>query len=106
MATISLSIYSLSFKSLVTVSWLADCLSIAYTPQSGSIWGPQAQAKVQALKFYKNYLEKKFPNPSTEVLTSKIIELPTENPPSIEVDPLTVTIPTRWADDNDYVVSL
>ena len=61
---------------------------------------------MQALKFYKRYLEKKFPNPSTEVLTSKIIELPTENPPSIEVDPLTVIIPKIWADNNDYIVSL
>ena len=95
MATISSSIHSLSSKSSVTISWLADCLSIAYTPQSGSIWGPQAQAKVQALKFYKKYLEKKFPNLSTEVLTSKIIELPTENLFSIEVDPLAVTIPKR-----------
>ena len=95
MATISSSIHSLSSKSSVTISWLADCLSTAYTPQSGSIWGPQAQAKVQALKFYKKYLEKKFPNLSTEVLTSKIIELPTENLFSIEVDPLAVTIPKR-----------
>ena len=35
-----------------------------------------------------------------------MIELPTENPPSMEVDPLTVTIPKRQADYNDYVVSL
>jgi len=61
---------------------------------------------VQVPKFYKKHLEKKFPNPSTEAFTSKIIKLPTENPPSIEVDPLTVTIPKRWADYNDYVVSL
>ena len=39
-------------------------------------------------------------------LIFKIIELPTENSPPMEVDPLTVTIPKRWADDNDYVVSL
>jgi len=51
-------------------------------------------------------LEKKFSNPSTEVSTSKIIKLPTKNSSPIEVDPLTVTILKRWADDDDYAVSL
>ena len=36
-ATISLLILSLSFKPLVVVSWLADCLSVVYTPQSNPI---------------------------------------------------------------------
>ena len=53
------------------------------------------QAKVQALRFYKKCLKKKFPNLSTEVSTSKIIELPTENSPPIEVDLLTAAIPKR-----------
>jgi len=61
---------------------------------------------VQALKFYKNYLEKKFFNPSTKASISKIIELPIENPSLMEVDPLIVTIPKRWADNDNYVVSL
>jgi len=61
-----------------------------YNPQSDHIREPQVQAKVQALKFYKKHLEKKFSNLSTEASTSK---LPTENPPPIEVDILTVTIP-------------
>ena len=42
----------------------------------------------------------------TITLIFKIIELPTENSPPMEVNPLTVTIPKRWADDDDYVVSL
>ena len=48
-------------------------------------------------------MEKKFPNPSAKVSISKIIELPTENPPLMEVDILIVTIPKRWA---DYTVFL
>jgi len=40
-------------------------------------------------------LEKKFPDLFTEVSTSKIIELPTENPSSIEADPLAATTPKR-----------
>ena len=77
MATISLSIYPLSSKPLVIVSQLTHCLSIVYTPQSGPIWKPQTQAKVQTLRFYKKCLEKKFSNPSTKASTSKIIKLPT-----------------------------
>jgi len=77
-----------------------------HTPQSGPIQGLQVQAKVQALRFYKKYLEKKFPNLSTKASISKIIELPTENPPPIEIDPLTAIIPKRWTDDDDYAVSL
>ena len=61
---------------------------------------------MQALKFYKKYLEKKFFNQSTKASISKIIELPTENPSLIEVNPLIVTIPKRWANDDNYVVSL
>ena len=51
-------------------------------------------------------MEKKFSNPFTEASTFKIIELSTENPSFIEVDPLTATIPKSQADDDDYVVSL
>ena len=95
MATISLSIHFFSPKPSIIVPWLADHLSIAYIPQSGPIQGPQVQAKVWALKFYKKCLKKKFSNPSTEASTSKIIELPTENPSPMKVDLLTVTILKR-----------
>jgi len=106
MATISSSIHSLPPKPPVIVPQLADCLSAAHTSQSGSIQGPQAQAKVQALRFYKKHLEKKFSNPSTETSTFKIIELPAENLSLMEIDPLTATIPKMWADNDDYMVSL
>ena len=102
-ATISSSIHSLLPKSSVIVLWLADHLSIAHTPQSSSIRGPQVQAKVQVLKFYRKHLEKKFPNLFAEISISKIIELSTENPSLIEVNLLTVTIPKRWT---DYIVFL
>jgi len=61
---------------------------------------------VQALKFYKKCLEKKFSKLSTEALTSKIIELPTEGSSSMEVDTLTAIISKMYTDDHDYVVSL
>jgi len=51
-------------------------------------------------------LKKKLSNLSTEASTSKIIELPAENLPSIEVDPLTATISKRWADDDNHAVFL
>jgi len=63
------------------------------------------QAKVQALKFYKRYLEKKFPDLSTEASTSKIIKLSTKNLSPTEVDLLVATTPKRWA-DNDNIISL
>jgi len=95
MATIPLSIYTHTLKPLVIVPQLANCLSAVYTSQSGSILGPQVQVKLQALKFYKKHLEKKFPSLFTKALTSKIIELPTENPPPMKVDLLIVTISKR-----------
>ena len=61
---------------------------------------------MQTLKFYKKYLEKKFSNLSTEALTFKIIELPTESSSPMEVDTLTAIISKMYADDHDYVVSL
>ena len=51
-------------------------------------------------------MEKKLPNPSTKVSTSKIIELSTENSPPMEVNLLTATIPKRWTDNDDYAASL
>ena len=58
------------------------------------------------LKFYKKYLEKMFSDLSVATLTSRIIELLTNNPPLIEVDPPIVTTFKKWADDNYYTVSL
>jgi len=106
MATIPLSIHSLLLKPSVIVPQLSDYLSAAHTPQSGLIQGPQAQAKVQALRFYKKHLEKKFSNLPTKISTSKIIELPTENLSPIKVNLLTATILKNWVDDDDYAVSL
>jgi len=55
---------------------------------------------------YKHWnLKKKFSNPFTEASISKIIELPTENPSPMKVDPLTVTITKMWVDDDNYAVS-
>jgi len=51
-------------------------------------------------------LEKKFPDPFIEASTFKIIELPVENPFSMEVDLLVATTPRKWADDDDYIVFL
>ena len=59
-----------------------------------------------ALKFLKKCLEKKFSNPSTKVSTFKIIELPAENPSPIEINLLIAIIPKRWANNDNYVVSL
>ena len=64
------------------------------------------QAKVQALRFYKKCLKKKFSNLSIETSTSKIIELPAEDSPPMKVDPLAATISKRQVDDNNYIVSL
>ena len=95
MAIISSSIHLLPFKSSVIVSQLANCLSVIHTSQSSPIQGPQAQSKVQSLRFYRKCLEKKFPNLSTKASTSKIIELFAENPPLMKFDLLTATIPKR-----------
>ena len=46
MVIIPLLIHSLPPKLSVIVSWLADHLSAAHASQSGSIQGPQVQAKV------------------------------------------------------------
>ena len=51
-------------------------------------------------------MEKKFSDLSTKVSTFRIIELPTENPSSIEIDLLIATTSKRWIDDDDDVVSL
>jgi len=45
-------------------------------------------------------------NLSTKISTFKIIELSIENPPPIEVDLLTVIIPKRQTDDDNYAVFL
>ena len=47
-----------------------------------------------------------FSDLSVATLTSRIIELLTNNPPLIEVDPPIVTTFKKWADDNYYTVSL
>jgi len=47
-----------------------------------------------------------FSNLSTEVSISRIIELPAEYPPLIKIDLLITTISKKWADNNDYAVSL
>ena len=57
------------------------------------------------LKFYKKYLEKKFPNLSVEALIYRIIELSTKNPSFIKVDPSIITILRKWVDNDNYVVS-
>ena len=61
---------------------------------------------MQALKFYKKHLKKMFSNLSTEVSISRIIELPAEYPSLIKIDLLITTISKKWADNNDYAVSL
>jgi len=50
---------------------------------------------VQALKFYKKHLDKKFTDLSVEALTSRIIELPAESPSLIEVDPFIAATPRK-----------
>ena len=50
-------------------------------------------------------MEKKFPNLTTETSTSKIIELSAENLSPMKIDSPTATIPKRYVDNNDYVVS-
>ena len=64
------------------------------------------QVKVWVLKFHKKYLEKKFPNLYVKVLISRIIKIPAKNPSLIKVDLLIVATPRKWADNDDYTVSL
>jgi len=92
MAIISPLIYPYSSKLSVVVPQLANHLSIVYTFQSSSTQEPQIQAKVQVLKFYKKYLEKKFLDLFVEVSTSRIIELLTKYSSHIEVDLLITAI--------------
>ena len=61
---------------------------------------------MQVLKFYKKYLRKKFSDPSVEASISKIIELPTKDSSSMKVDPSLAATSMRWADNDNYVVSL
>jgi len=59
---------------------------------------------VQALKFYKKHLDKKFTDLSVKTLTSRIIELSTESPFPIEVDPLIAATPRKWTNNDNYAV--
>jgi len=61
---------------------------------------------VQALKFYKKYLKKKFPNLSIKTLTFRIIELLTKDLSSIKVELSIVATLRRWANSDNYTVSL
>ena len=48
----------------------------------------------------------KFSDPSVEASISKIIELPTKDSSSMKVDPSLAATSMRWADNDNYVVSL
>ena len=61
---------------------------------------------MQALKFYKKYLDKNFTDLSVKTLTSRIIELPTESPFPIEVDPLIAATHRKWTNNDNYAVFL
>ena len=61
---------------------------------------------MQVLKFYKKYLRMKFSNLSVEASISEIIELSTKDSSSMKVDLSLAATSMRWADNDNYVVSL
>ena len=61
---------------------------------------------MQALKFYKKYLKKKFPDLLIKTLTFRIIELPTKDLYFIKINLSIVATSRRWINSDNYAVSL
>ena len=51
-------------------------------------------------------MEKKFPDLSVEASIFRIVKLPIKDSFPIEIDPLITATSRKWADNNNYTVSL